>query len=194
MPVQCTCLVCGKTFFRFPSDIANGRSKHCSRACYHANTIPIAVRFARHIGAPESNGCILWAGAMHASGYGLIQKDGQSGVMVLAHRAAWEIANGPIPDNIEVCHNCPGGDNPRCINVAHLFLGTHADNMADMVAKERNARGEKVPQAKITEAIVRMIRERVANGETQNAIASDVGFNQAQVSRIVNSKAWRHVV
>jgi hypothetical protein len=58
--------------------------------------------------------------------------------MVLAHRFAWEIAKGPIPDGLGVLHNCPGGDNPACVNVAHLWLGTQAENMADMAAKGRH--------------------------------------------------------
>ena len=78
-------------------------------------------------------GCHLWtAGARH--GYGDIAVRGKH---IKAHRMAWEIANGPIPDGLWVLHDCPAGDNPSCCNPAHLWLGTHADNMADMAAKGR---------------------------------------------------------
>ncbi len=93
--------------------------------------------------------CHLWTARTNKSGYGTVNINGK---MLLAHRVAWEIANGPIPASLWVLHNCPGGDNPACCNPDHLWLGTHADNMADMVAKgrqgsrthpERLARGDR---------------------------------------------------
>lgn len=84
----------------------------------------------------QSNGCVLWTGANDGRrGYG---KFALNGVSVRAHRLAWEWANGPIPDGLHVCHSC---DNPSCVNVEHLWLGTHAQNMDDMKAKGRAARG-----------------------------------------------------
>ena len=71
--------------------------------------------------------CVEWIGYTMPGGYG--QSNGK-----LAHRTAWETAHGPIPDGIEVLHSC---DNPPCHNPEHLFLGTQADNMADMDAKGR---------------------------------------------------------
>ena len=80
----------------------------------------------------QPNGCLEWDRARHADGYGHFYLDGR---IQLAHRAAWIIANGPIPDDMNVCHRC---DNPPCIDPAHLFLGTQSDNVADMVAKGRH--------------------------------------------------------
>jgi hypothetical protein len=62
-----------------------------------------------------------------------------AGVMHYAHRWAWVRANGPIPEGQKVLHTC---DVPACVNPAHLFLGTQAANMADKVAKGRQAKGE----------------------------------------------------
>lgn len=69
-------------------------------------------------------------------GYGIMRVRGK---VLKTHRIAWELANGPIPDGLSVCHSC---DNPPCCNVEHLFLGTHADNMADMIAKKRDRPGD----------------------------------------------------
>lgn len=78
------------------------------------------------------NGCLEWTGATNPAGYGLINVDGKA---VLTHRLAWTLANGPILDGLHVLHHC---DNPPCGETeTHLFLGTDADNRADMAAKGR---------------------------------------------------------
>ncbi len=94
---------------------------------------PAAVRFWRFVEKTET--CWLWHGGNDGKmGYGTMQFNGKKTV---AHRISWEMANGPIPDGLWVLHNCPGGDNPACVNPAHLFLGTRADNMRDAHQKGR---------------------------------------------------------
>lgn len=94
---------------------------------------PIAELFARHV---ERRGeCWIWVGAIGKHGYGLFNVDRRC---VLAHRVAWQIASGQqAPKGLEICHRC---DTPLCVNPAHLFVGTHADNMADGKNKNRFAR------------------------------------------------------
>ena len=84
------------------------------------------------VAPPDENGCEVWTGELNEKGYGRRRfRDGKNRRI---HRVVWELRNGPIPDGLLVCHRC---DNPPCCNPEHLFLGTHADNVLDMMAKGR---------------------------------------------------------
>lgn len=99
-------------------------------------------------------GCFDWTGGKNdKAGYGTVNRNGKKWVLP---RYVWTIVNGPIPEGLSVLHKC---DRPPCINPSHLFLGTHKDNMADMVAKGRVKRGQSSARSKITEHDVRAIRE-----------------------------------
>jgi hypothetical protein len=184
----------------------------------------IEARLER-LSMPEPNtGCLLYLGASDKrTGYGFIQHEGK---LCNAHRVAYEVFIGPIPDGMCVLHRC---DNPPCILAdpdplkSHLFLGTKADNSADMVAKGRSAggtrhwshlypelrprgarngsikhperlkRGEDHPGVKLTEVDVISIRKRVAAGEVQLHIAREFNVTAALINAIVRRKLWRHV-
>ena len=79
----------------------------------------------------KTDKCWLWTGAFTNMGYGRIAINS---TRLLAHRVSWQLFKGAIPENMEICHKC---DNPACVNPEHLFLGTHKDNMLDMVTKKR---------------------------------------------------------
>jgi hypothetical protein len=135
-------------------------------------------------------GCWLWKGATtKTGGHGQIQVFGNR---TLAHCLMYQLAKGWIPEGRSVCHTC---DTPACINPSHLFLGTHADNMADMVAKGRSTHGETNPQSKLTdEQAVEVWRRYHAGEADQPTLAREFGIHQTQVSRIVTGKAYARAV
>lgn len=79
----------------------------------------------------KTDTCWLWRAALFSTGYGQFQLDGRPH---LAHRVAWSLTEGPIPDGMRCLHHC---DVRRCVRPDHLFLGTDSDNMQDMVSKGR---------------------------------------------------------
>lgn len=78
--------------------------------------------------------CHIWTAAKTSRGYGRLSAHMRKGKVQLAHRFAWELERGPIPPGACVCHSC---DNPACVRVSHLFLGSQVDNIADMTRKGR---------------------------------------------------------
>jgi len=129
---------------------------------------------------PGANGCIDFVGATNQDGYGYI-RDPASGKMIYAHRASWAAHKGPIPLKRQVRHKC---DRPICINIKHLRLGTHIDNMRDRTIRERGHLN------KLTAEKVRRIR---ADKRLQRVIAADYAIDQRTVSQIKRRKTWKHL-
>lgn len=157
---------------------------------------PLAERFLEQVEKGPS--CWRWTGALNMNGYGHIRLEPQGqeirGRRVGAHRAAWLIFHGALPSGMEVMHTC---DHPACVNPGHLRLGTHAENMADMLAKGRDGHGvlsgESNPRARLTSAEVARIRAiYAAGGVRQKDVAAQFGITQAMVSRIVRGASWGH--
>ena len=130
-------------------------------------------------------GCWEWIAGRFSHGYGQF-RDGPTNR--LAHRVAWEMAHGPIPYNLYVCHHC---DNRTCVREDHLFLGTAKDNMTDCVAKGRIARGETSGRAKLTWGQVRAIRRLYGQGWNQVQLAAAYGMSDRQISNIVRRAQWK---
>lgn len=168
----------------------------------HRESIPLAVRFWRHVVPGPIDECWLWTAAVHKTGYGVIGKNGSRGYE-LAHRVSWELHFGPIPDGLQVLHKCdvnyPPGDitNRRCVNPHHLWLGTNRENNADMMAKGRHNHpvlfGELSGTAKLTASQVIEIRALAVQGMTQAEIGQRFGITKAHVSAIVLRKRWKHI-
>lgn len=149
-------------------------------------------------GGPDA--CWVWTQYKCRDGYGKYGKKSTP-----AHRMAWFVTNGPIPDGMLVCHRC---DNPPCCNPAHLFLGTVADNHRDMVQKGRHARGdtsgsrtciESRPRgeghgrAKLNNEAVADIRARATGGEATASLARSYGVGWSTVYGVVTGKTWCHL-
>lgn len=136
----------------------------------------------------KTAGCWIWTGSITGVGYGDIRL--RSG-LVSAHRASWLIANGgSVPRGRDICHRC---DVRACVNPAHLFLGTRADNVHDCISKDRHARGSRNGQSKLSEVQVRAILHRLSRGERQRVIAADFGIGREAVTKIKGGRRWRHV-
>ena len=112
-------------------------------------------------------------------GYGSIGGGGRRRRWLL-HRLAYTLWVGEIPPGMQVLHRC---DNPPCVNPQHLFLGTQADNMADKVAKGRQARGLSNGMGKLSEEQIEQARRRMAAGETQAAVARELGVHPGTIGR-----------
>lgn len=148
---------------------------------------PIRYRFLEKIEFDALTGCWLWTGARHPQGYGFIKR--KDGTQLRAHRVAYELAYGPIPPGLQVCHRC---DNPRCVRPGHLFLGTARDNAADMVAKGRAARnaGERNGAARLTRAQVAQIR---GASDPYSLLAERFGVTPSAIGLIKRHERWTHV-
>lgn len=143
--------------------------------------LPVAVRFWALV--QKGADCWLWSGFNNPKGYGNFTIE--SGRVVLSHRFAYEISVGVIPEGSCVLHRC---DTPACVNPAHLFIGSKADNNADMMAKGRYARGERNGLSKLDDARVQRIRAAVG---THRSIAAEFGVHQSTVTRIKSGVIWR---
>lgn len=163
--------------------------------------------------------CWLWTGAKKEWGYGVINSQ-RNGPLLRAHRYAYELHYGPIPDGLWCLHRC---DVPRCVRPDHLFLGTSKDNTQDMMQKGRHLaqshpeeffsrcstgqrtrwrdhpesirRGDHHPTAKVTAEQVRVIRQRHQSGDISiAALAREFGVSESAIRFIIQRKTWRHIV
>lgn len=134
---------------------------------YVAECNPHSAALDRFMGKVDASGdCWVWTGSVAPNGYGRFFLDGK---VVYAHRAAYELTHGTIPDGLYVCHHC---DNPRCVQPDHLFLGTPSDNALDKVQKGRAnpyKNRKRAPFVSLTCG---------ACGGTFERLASDVSKNQ----------------
>lgn len=190
---NCVCQYCGQHFYRRPSVIrSRGYGvKFCGQDCYHASKGTLEERFWAKV--DKSGECWLWTGARFtATGYGqvCVKANGRRRLFS-AHRMSYELTYGPVEDGLFVCHTC---DVRLCVRPDHLWLGTCADNLQDMVAKGRSLRGERHSQRKLTEEEVMAIRDAYGvGGVTMLAIAKRFAISRTMVSYLLSGKRWKHL-
>lgn len=136
------------------------------------------------------NDCIISPrGSPNSNGY-YITKFKRGGKTFLMHRVVWEQHKGPIPEGMFICHKC---DNPACVNIEHLFMGTNSDNMKDMYSKGRgnDLTGENAPAVKLTWEKVRHIRKQLSLGKSEKQLAEEFQVHRSNINYIKNNKTWK---
>lgn len=135
------------------------------------------------------DGCWTWTGARAEFGYGVIS-DRATRRHLRAHRLSWEIAYGLVPLGMLVLHRC---DNPPCVRPDHLFLGDHADNSDDKVAKGRQQHGERHAMALLSNAAVREIRRAGRDTTSRRALALKFGVKSELICNVQAGRSYRGV-
>lgn len=175
-----TCAGCGVLFKNQPTYAAHAKG---SRKCTSL------MRFWGKVDKGE--GCWLWTGRTDASGYGRLDRKGPN---VYVHRVAWTLTNGPVPEGMDVLHTC---DVRNCCNPAHLWLGTHEQNMADCKAKRRTTWGARSGQAKLTEEqakeILALYKRDGPRKSNALELAGRYKVGRGTILALVRGHSWAHL-
>lgn len=136
-----------------------------------------------------STGCWEWTGAIK-EGYGIFSVNHKD---KLAHRLMYEKYKGKIPQGMNICHTC---DNPKCVNPEHLWVGSQAENVADMMKKRRGLKsfGSNHHFSTITDEIAREIKTKLRDGMTIKQVHMILGASYRVVQHIHAETTWRHIV
>ena len=187
-----TCSVCGNRFDRGYAINARraSRPQYCSAECqkngWHQTALQrLADRFWAKVNKGARSECWEWTGRLSGSGYAMFDWQGRPNI---GSRIAYELHYGTDPGELFVCHSC---DNPRCVNPHHLWLGTHADNMADCVQKGRagNAglRGSQIGNSILTE---RDVHDILKSDLGNKALAQKYGVTSTTIYQVRKRKNW----
>lgn len=131
-----------------------------------------------------SNGCWNWTKMSDNGCYATLSVNGKT---TRASRFSYRRFRGPIPSGLDVCHTC---DNRRCVNPAHLWLGTDRDNQLDCVAKNRKPVGTQMPNHKLNES---QVLEIYRSDASINSLAKNFGVSRPVIKAIKTGARWRSV-
>lgn len=183
------CPVCGASFEQPRWRTRNTCSRECGQRLRRGDPDERFWSRVDQSGGPDA--CWPFMGYCDPrSGYGCV---GRGRAIKKAHRVAYALANGGIDESLDVLHSC---DNPPCCNPDHLSQGTHADNMRDMVQRDRQNRpkGERNGRAVLSDEIVCRIRRKPWAWGSQTQLARELGIDQTTISGVRLRKKWAHVV
>lgn len=150
-------------------------------------------RFWSKVEKGSDQDCWEWKACVSDTGYGSFRVS--KGSLCNAHRLAWELTHGPVPDGMCVLHKC---DNRKCVNPNHLFLGTKKDNTQDMMSKGRHRvnpqgyTGSRQWSSKLVEEDVARIKQ-IGRSMTQKNLGAMFGVEKSVISKILRGVAWKHV-
>lgn len=152
-----------------------------------AKILTLKEKFLSRVNKTET--CWLWIGYRNTDGYGVIHLEPH--VKKFAHRVSYTLFINPvIPDGAHVLHSC---DNPSCVNPSHLRIGTHYDNMSDMVSRGRSLKGENHNLSKLNVEDIKEIRLLSKAGMKSPEIAKIFKVTESNVRHIVRRVTWKHV-
>ena len=162
----------------------------------------ISKSFWDHVDIGESDECWEWQRSKTPNGYGRLRYtiERNKYTNLYAHRYAWELVNGPIPDGMFILHKC---DNPSCVNPSHLYLGTQSDNIRDRVIRGRNGHppedtpkrvGSQVSVARFKEEEIPVIRDLYASGKISiRGLARKYDVSPSVIHSIIHRVTWKHI-
>jgi hypothetical protein len=156
----------------------------------------LSQRFADKCGAMDASECIPWIAARTRKGYGILQVGGPKSRKTTAHRIAWVLAYGDLSPEMVVMHRC---DNPSCVNIDHLAVGTQQQNLADMKSKGRHqwrdpqkmirwSPGDVLPWQKLNLRELARIRFLRDCGHPQHEVAAQLNISRSLISLIESGK------
>jgi len=207
-----TCRACNQPFTLYRSQVDRGKGRYCSKECYRSDAPSLSDVFWSKV-QRSSDDCWTWQGSRSNRGYGKLSYRGRD---LRAHRVAWELAHGDIPPRFVVMHTC---DNPPCVRLDHLKLGTMRANNQDRDQKgrtisgmatkpwraakgdangththpERVARGEHQGLAKLNTAAIRHIRSIPTDFLNIAALAHQYGVSSTAIRNARLGRTWQHV-
>lgn len=167
-------------------------AKHYRRLQRHGTTcdplvLSIKDRLSSLSKVNELTGCIEWVASLSKDGYGKMDIHRRT---MRSHIVSYREHKGEFPEGMQVLHTCA---NRKCINPEHLYIGTHKQNMKDMIRDGNYAYGSRHGRAKIKEADVHEIHLSASKGITRKSLAHKFDLSVTVVGHILTGKLWKHV-
>lgn len=158
--------------------------------------ISVIERFLNKVSFGDVDSCWQWTGRIGHNGYGIYDapliapRGTRYANQLRAHRFAYAIWIGALADGAFVCHSC---DNRSCVNPWHLFLGSPSRNSKDMVSKDRQCKGERKKNARLTDEAVSEMRKLHSGGIGYKRLAKMFSVSQSCAYKATNKMTWKHV-